>query len=791
MSRFQVGSAIRHHADAHSDDIGVVIWVDECEDRLWYVPFPREQKLKVLKEGAGKSQVGTPKPEPVKVRSRHYISAPCYLPLSAVEQDEAYTAPTRKLPPLLVLTDEQLEKNEMCHMHFKTRRDLGKSVAIRDRQWAWIEDLVNQPMPDLLDPDSLLTRVQEVQRKFQLNSYAPVIRALRCYWLWGRAKNSLLARYDKCNEIGAPKFTTKRPGRPSKYRPKDQQGIVCTRGVREILRNAWTKYVVKQKLTAEHAYSLMLKDHYWKSGSRELQDVHMLPTESQFRSHGPANDPARASSRVKQGENDYNRNSRPLLGTAQDGLVAFGIMCQLDASPEDQNLVATKSRLQPMATCYSTKVVEGYSGYILGVHIGYERPSQMTALLAVANAASPKQAYARRRGVELETDEWLNFGFSRVLGDNGDIKGEAGFKALSTAEVSAEFCASLAAERKGFVESAHKSTARKAAHVMVGSTKGRRLKRGEPDPAKGAAIQFHEHVKQTINAICYLNNKQRVPHLLTDEMRADKVRPFRRDILLWMAKKGYVKTEAPNFDVLRANCLPRLKCTVFRHGVCVEDPTSKTKRYVPKLIYTSKALMDTGALDIGQKGFPGTILLDPDAPREAWVEIRDHGLIRVELKNPDPLIDEKTFADFVRQAFDDREFAAADKHRELSDQVKVYAAADEANQAAVAAKQQEAAAQAAQSTTAAAPSAKGTVKTSSIESKRTATANEVADQLMERLGVGDLTSKETSNVPEACEPAGESGQSKQATQGERPRRPTDLNWAKKGLKQILAGYDKH
>ncbi len=791
MTTFEHGSPVRKLTGVDSEDLGIVVCLDELKDELWYVPFPAVQTLKVLKEGRQGSPDDDENTQHLKTRTRHHIPAPVMLPLRATQEDEAYSAPPRKLPALLNMTDEELAANVMPNKHFKTRRDLKKSIRKRDKQWQWIEQLVLLPMPELLNLDRLREHAIKVQVAHGLPSYEPVIRALRCYWLWGRCKNALLPRYDKSNVIGQPKFTTKRTGRPAIDTPVEEQGIVCTRAVRRILRTAWMEYVVKQQHSAEVAYHMMLAKHFTHSGSDELLPLAQLPTEQQFNRHGPASDPAKKSSRVQRGQNDYDRNRRPLTGSARDGLAAAGIVCLIDSTHEDASLVATKSRLQPTATCYSTQVVENYTGYIFGVHIGYERRSQMTALLAIANAATPKEDFALPYGIELKPNEWLHYAFTRVTGDNGDIKGEIGFAALSTSEVTTEFCASLAAERKGLVEASQKSVASKAAHITTGSRKGRRHKRGEPDPAKRAAINYHEHVAQNIRAILFLNNHQRVAHLLTDEMRADGVKPFRRDIFLWMRKTGYVKTEAPSFDNIRPFCYPRVKCTVYRDGIYVEDPTAERKRYVNGLVYNSTALKDTGALDLGNKGFDAELLINPNALASAWINIRDRGLIEVHLKNADPLIHEKTFADFILQSEDDREFEKRNRHEELTAKVKLYGAADKQNQAALEEKAREQ--QSVQETSSAKPPEEnggGRKASSKRPGKAAATEKELADQNLNRLGIGKSTSKDE---PKAPSPPAETITVARKTggHGSKVRTQTKPSWLKSAQSKVLSSHAKH
>lgn len=645
----EVGMVMRKHlqeegaqaSDGNSEtfvDVGVVIFIDKASDQIVLLPLPG-RRFNASRKWSDESA-------PQALRTVHHIKQPKVESLAEISSDEEqYTFHRRADPPIFNLTDEELLTGRHSLIGSKARRDLSKSLAIRDRQWQWIEDLVKRPMAELLDPVRLRTLAQEVQLAFKLKRYQPVVRALRAYWLNGFMKAGLLPRFDLCNLPGKPKYAKVKTGRPSKKSRLGEEGYVLSEVDRDKLRRGWRRHK-KQGVSVKKAYFLTM-DEYWGISRTnlgpsqyevKLLPPHERPTLRQFRTHGPGRDPANAAWRVNIGEIKHSKDHRPLHGSATDGIVAAGQLAEIDSTSDDQNLVSTASRLQPLSSPSNTKVVEVSTGYILGIHGGFEKPSTMTSLIALANALSPKENFCARYGVDLKPGEWITIPIKRVRADNGELKSEAGISTMEQSAIAAEFVKSYAADRKPLTESAHKSVAKNSSHQLAGSTQGKCRDRGDTDPSKNRCLNFIEYMARLITAVIFHNNHDRVPHLLTMEMRNQGVRPFRADILKWKCDNGYVVQE-PSMDpsTLRSQCLPRLEGRLQRDGVRVLDPrcTEKKPRLIPTLVYSSKDLVEA----CGSSMRPGTskpcdIYLDPSFPGEAWV--RHDKLIRVRQKGSDP-----------------------------------------------------------------------------------------------------------------------------------------------------------
>lgn len=73
-----------------------------------------------------------------------------------------------------------------------------------------------------------------------------------------------------------------------------------------------------------------------------------------------------------------------------------------------------------------------------GIYVGFEHVSTSTALLAILNAAKDKVAFCREWGIEIEPWQWHSRVFKRVKADNGELKSQKGFVALSDMEQTAD-----------------------------------------------------------------------------------------------------------------------------------------------------------------------------------------------------------------------------------------------------------------------------------------------------------------------------------------------------------------
>ena len=674
--KIETGLVIREHDDEGYKEIGRIVHVDD--EAYYWIPYPEKNE-----EG----------------HRRHFIKA-VRRSLKADIDEEVTSFVAFFAPATWSLTDEELQTNSVKNLSRKTRRKLHKWKQERDRLFKWIEPLfIDYKLSEILNTETLLRWAKGRKLELELKSHEPLVRAVRCYLLGGQQKNSLLPGWDASGGLGEPKLSSKLPGRKNVATAagdKDKAAPILKASDRSKLHRGWLKYK-RGKRSIQKALDLTHKEFYAKSVRHvsstkvevELLPENELPTIAQFRRHGPKGDPRLSATRIAMGQHKWERNHRPLKGTARDGLVAAGQMGLIDATPDDQTLASSASRLKMISSSHNTKVCEGATGYILGLHCGFEHPSTLTSLMAIAHAASPKEAYCKRYGIELKEGEWIQLSLKRIRADNGELKSEGGVKQLSDAEISAEFVRSYAAELKGPVESSHHSIARDSSHQMAASTQGKRHERGEERKEDSYCLTHQEYMPHLINSILRFNNEARVEHLLTMEMRNENVEPTRGAILKWMINKGYVASEPANLDQLRATCLPRLEASIYGDGVYIFDPRRDGRQQlVPKLRYWSQWLHDSGLTERGRKKvIPCTVGLNPSNLGEAWLHM--DGLQRLDLKTKDPLMCEVTLLDWLLISDDDRLRAFLDNVEKHGSNVNHTASMDHTNKEAAEAKAQE------------------------------------------------------------------------------------------------------
>jgi putative transposase len=632
---------------------GLILCIDNDKNAYWWIPIPASDKH-------GK-------------RIKHHISAPRQDPMECLTQRiAANDVELRPFKPLGMTAQSAAAIEELAASGTNSR-NLKASLARMREHWSWIEPYVKQAgagMQTLLDVDAVAAYSRTASLKFRVKSQR-IVRALRAYLLGGMRIEGLWPAWDRSGAPGKPRLPrcdkngncSRRPGRrnPAALSGMDEHlGIVTTEDVRVKLRLGYRQFKTSKKISIATAYSLTL-GKFWAERVEivdarrkiTLLPVEKLPTLDQFRRHGPGPDPAMSARRINLGEHEWERDHRPLTGSEQHKLRAAGQCGTIDSTSDDQNLVLSVDRSVAMPTSWNTKVRDNYTGYIAGFYSGFEHPSTMTSLICIAMAADSKVAFCNRYGLKVSDDDWLALNFRRIRGDNGELKSESGISAMTSSEVSAEFVKAYAAERKGGLESSHFQLQIGATHQLPGSTQGKLRKRAESDPTKDACLTHSEYMYHAIKWILYYNNVQRVEHLLTLEMRRDKVEPTRAGILKWMMKNGYVVTDPPIQSAIRAACLPRVRGTVTRKGIRIFDPGTNDSRYIPGLLYNSSALQATGLTDRGND-FRQTVWvhLNPADISKVWLSYR--GLVEVDLRTHDPELAALPLREWLQIAANDR-----------------------------------------------------------------------------------------------------------------------------------------
>lgn len=642
-------------------DIGRVVWMDENNDAYWWIP---------AEEVVEKADPNYPKNP--KRRTRHFMKAPrlgCISEAHAAEANGRMAFVTWTAPKIFSLNEEAMEANVHAPTE-RSRRDLLITLAKWREKWNLIEAIVKPtPRADLFDRQILQTLIEAQRVKLGLKENVRIVRALREFLYWGGQKNALIPKFYRINVRGKPKLarvkadgTYDKPGRENKDTvegKKGVQGYVLREHDRVHLGVGWKKFKTSKAISVEKAYDLTMQMYYCAS-TEDLGDgrvkvillpEHQRPTVHQFQRHGPANDPANSAERINLGFRKHEMTKRGLKMKAIARIVAAGTHGYIDSTSCDQNLVRTGDRNAIISSPWITVVMERLTGYILGVHIGFEPPSTATSLMAIANSVSCKKQWCERYGVPYVESEWIFLPLKRVLHDHGELKSESGIKTLNRSEFTLQFARAYRGDDKGPVEAGHKSLAKESSHQMPGSTLGEMVERGKENPAKFACLTYREYVPQIIKAIIWRNNHAPINHEgYREEMLRAKVEPTRAGALKWLMSEGYIPTQQEDLSHIRAHCLPRLRAVVDLDGVHLFNPLAPQER-VARLIYTSDALDASGLKEHARcKGvIEGEVLLNPSELERAWFvsgdELIEIGLATAEV---DVELAEMTLIDVIK-----------------------------------------------------------------------------------------------------------------------------------------------
>jgi hypothetical protein len=575
------------------------------------------------------------------------------------------------------------------------RRDVAMWISEQDRNWNFISPLFESTtVAEVLERN--LYRAWPAKRAAELGVDTRLVaRALRIYLLSLGLKGSLLPAHHRQGGGGKPKFSTVPTGRPTDHvRFDGTTGTVADKDMRQEMQDGYRKYK-KPGTSVEKAYIRTLTEHRAESIEQDGTDcsVKLLPpgklfSLAQFQRHGPRGH--LSASDINAGETPEQRRHmlRTKVRTLRPHLV--GLVTQIDSSPVNVRLVSAASSLVTLATAHRTEATDEELGYVWGLYIGYEQPSTCTQLLAELNAAEDKVPFCASHGISIEAGDWYSHVSEQLKQDNGEGKAENNFAAMQEMERTGAFARPYRWEDKAQQESHHNSHQVSVEHQLIGTNRGRPHERGDVDPRREAALTIRDYATEAIKHVIWRNNKERVEHLLTVEMRKAGVKPYRRDILEWCMKQGYMALGRSDVSALRARCLPTLKASLQANGVHLFDPTASRSRLVKGMVFSSEWLAASGLLSHANRRRKTLLArINPSRPRVIFVQFDETGMQELTLQTEDPLQLELTLAEWLGVQAGDRAFAAKHQFDELNEAASDLKRKDQLNAQRKREKQQE------------------------------------------------------------------------------------------------------
>jgi len=369
-----------------------------------------------------------------------------------------------------------------------------------------------------------------------------VYQYLKTYWKRGKTRDAFVPLFRSRGAPGRERSPgDSKRGRPRKY--DDGVGVNVDDGIKEIFKKSADKYYnTRKENTLQHAYDMMIKDHYtlFKQQSdgktkAELVSEEKIPTIAQFRYWYSKMYGEKEKLIKRKGETKFNLDHRAVTGKSDYGVMGPGAKYEIDATIGDIYLVSRFNRADIIGRPVLYFVVDMFSRMVTGMYVGLEGPSWVGMMMSIANAACDKVAYCAEYGIEITEEEWPCRGVpGAIRGDRGELMSKFADTLVNALNVRIESAPPFRADMKGIVEQQFNKINRVAVSFLPGHVKKDEKERGGQDYRLEAILDIQQFTKIMIECVLYHNNR----HLLedferTEEMITDNIAPIPLDMWNW------------------------------------------------------------------------------------------------------------------------------------------------------------------------------------------------------------------------------------------------------------------
>lgn len=544
-----------------------VLVVDAEKDTAWIISLRRQTK-----SGANKP----------------YMTRPIAMPMSIIESElkaGLIKVGVFEQPSHWVLSDEDYLSSAPDDRERGQRESRQKR---RDVTWESIAPLVkNLTTAELVQK---LPRASSMIKK-RANEYcvnpSTLYSRIHLYLAHGSILNGLLPATDRCGGPGQEREQSQHIGPKSKAFKSgcvDSPGYVLSdRDKARLGRGFALIGPTRSKMDA----FLLVSASYWSTiaaGSSEaatpqLWEPHLRPSFAQFDEWGSR----RSGVLDRRRWFGFSADEDPPThhgGSSQDLVCAVGQYSMIDATSTDVYLTSMFSRLRKLPPESRTMVKELRSTACLGLHVGWEKPSPRTSLLAILNGAQDKSKFCAKYGIEIPEGAWPGMLCRTNLVDNGELRAEEATEAERQIGFGIEFAKTYHGASKGDVEAQHNTDHRMFDHKVPGSNRGKRHERGMPIALDDALWNHYEYMHGLLLHIIAYNNTE-VGHLAPTAMKIAGIRPTRINIFKWLRDHDQAADVSCDLEHLRALTLPSWPAVMQYNGIILKSPDGK--RNLPDL----------------------------------------------------------------------------------------------------------------------------------------------------------------------------------------------------------------
>ncbi len=374
--------------------------------------------------------------------------------------------------------------------------------------------------------------------------------------------NALLPDYARCGGRGKEKRAT------AKKR--------VTAEIRAMFRAVITLCFAKnRKLDLQGAYEEVISAEFSdrvideRSGRQTLVIREDFPSFRQFQYWYRKDNDIFILARRRHTPRVYDKDKRALLGSSLVEVRGPGSRYQIDATIADIYLVSRYDRSRIVGRPVLYLVIDVFSRIIVGVYVGFEGPSWVGAMMALANAASDKVAFCEEFGLEIGAADWPCQGLPDILlGDRAEMMSRHVETLINHFNVHVENTPPYRPDWKGVVERRFGLLPARFKAYVAGYVEWDFQARGGSDYRLDAELDIDQFTRVVLYCILYYNNH----HLIGDyekspQMLADKVDAVPIELWDWgiSHRTGTPRSFPP--ELVRLSLLPTDEAVVTKSGI--------------------------------------------------------------------------------------------------------------------------------------------------------------------------------------------------------------------------------
>ncbi len=487
--------------------------------------------------------------------------------LIALDNESAFPSVVSRQELLDAIDNEVLQRIEdpYARLYYAKPDDGTKARELRDKNYQLIQPLISNQ--EWMFPRARNRAVNHIIATHG-STKQTLDRLIRRYWQRGQTPNALLPDYENSGAKGKKRLSKGgKLGRPRQT--GSGVGAVIDEQIERLFRRAIEKHYLikngKSFIETHNRFKGMYHNYYPDVAESEIPSIWQMK-------HFFKRDYSQVE-KLKQrvSKINYNKDVRPLQATANTHVLGPGSRFEIDATIADIYLVSDSDRKNIVGRPIVYMVIDVFSRMVAGFYIGFENPSYVAAMQALAIAMTDKVKLCQQLDIDIDESDWPVMGIpDAILADRGELLGCQIESLEQSFSVRIENAPPFRGDCKGIVERFFRTIQAVFKPFAPGVVSDNTVKkRGGSDYRLDAMLNIHEFTSIILSAILFHNRYHVLETYDRDiDMPADlPITP----LSLWnwglQNRSGRLRTVPEN--ALQVSLLPRTKATLSPLGLCV------------------------------------------------------------------------------------------------------------------------------------------------------------------------------------------------------------------------------